>query len=440
MVNRCFWWAACVMAGCLAACAARAQQGPAVVAPVPAAMAASAVASPAPVPLAEALHAAWQRAVSAREAEGQRRQADAEQAAAARWWAAPPALELRHRDDRWQTAAGRRETEAGVVWPLWLPGQRSATGAVAEAAVASAQAHQHAARLALAGQVRETAWHLAEQEAHWAQSRAQAGLLQRLAGDVQRRVRAGDLAPVDALAAQAEALAAATQAAQARQRVKAALAQWTELTGLVVPAALPAADPAPQAVEPGPEAAADSPFSVLLDTHPEAQLAQWRLAHAERRLALVQAAHRDAPELSLAWRQDQPGQGQPRQHSTALGLRLPLGTADRNQPRLAAALSEVDIAHTTGQRVRERLAAQAALARDAVQAATAQAAQEAERAHLLRERAALLDRAFQAGEGALPELLRALTAAAQAELAAARSQAALGLARARLQQASGQLP
>jgi len=65
---------------------------------------------------------------------------------------------------------------------------------------------------------------------------------------------------------------------------------------------------------------------------------------------------------------------------------------------------------------------------------------ESTRAQLLRERAALIDKSFRAGEAPLPELLRANAAAAQADVAAAAQRAALGLARARLNQVNGQLP
>ena len=63
-----------------------------------------------------------------------------------------------------------------------------------------------------------------------------------------------------------------------------------------------------------------------------------------------------------------------------------------------------------------------------------------QRATLLRQRAQLLDKSFRAGETALPELLLAVQAAAQAEAVLTRQQAALGLAHARLLQASGVLP
>ena len=65
---------------------------------------------------------------------------------------------------------------------------------------------------------------------------------------------------------------------------------------------------------------------------------------------------------------------------------------------------------------------------------------ERQRSALLRERATLIDRSFKAGETPLPELLRALAAATQADTSFARQQVAVGLARARLQQSLGILP
>ncbi|GCL64734.1 TolC family protein [Pseudaquabacterium pictum] len=161
--------------------------------------------------LRAALDAAWQRAVAARETEGQRRRAEADRAVASSLWAAPPSLALSHRDDRLHRAAGRRETEIGIAMPLWLPGQRTARAGTAEAAAALAQAAEQVARLRLAGDLRESGWQLAALQAELVQADTQAQSLKQLADDVERRVRAGDLARADALAAQAEHLAAAAQ-------------------------------------------------------------------------------------------------------------------------------------------------------------------------------------------------------------------------------------
>jgi outer membrane protein TolC len=123
-----------------------------------------------------------------------------------------------------------------------------------------------------------------------------------------------------------------------------------------------------------------------------------------------------------------------------VGLRLPFGTDDRNRPLEAAALANLDIAQTHEQRLRERLESELSVAQDAERSAQAQLDAETARALLLRERATLIDKSFRAGETPLPELLRALSNAAQAESAVARQTAALGLARARLQQSFGILP
>jgi len=75
-----------------------------------------------------------------------------------------------------------------------------------------------------------------------------------------------------------------------------------------------------------------------------------------------------------------------------------------------------------------------------LQASQLQLQKGSEKATLLNERAKLIRASFNAGETSLPELLRAASAAAQADYSAARQEAAFGLARARLQQAYGQLP
>ena len=417
------WLSACVIAGSLAGGLAWAQ--PAAFPPSPQAPLASApAASIGSVTLRAALDAAWQRAVVARETDGQRRRADADHAVASSLWAAPPSLTLSHRDDRLQSNAGRRETEIGVAVPLWLPGQRSARAGTAEAATAQANAAALVARLRLAGDLREAAWLLAALQVELVRADTQAQSLKQLADDVERRVRAGDLARADALAAQAELLAAAAQQVDVQQRLQAARSRWALLTGLTT----------------APDLTADAATDVSATAHPELQFASQSTELARQRVELMRRSRRDAPELSVGVRQDTPGRAESSQGSLVVGLRLPFGTDDRNRPLEAAALTELDVAQTQEQRLRERLDSDIAAARDAHRSAQAQLDAETARARLLRELATLIDKSFRAGETPLPDLLRALAAAAQADSAAARQNAALGLARARLQQALGLLP
>lgn len=384
-------------------------------------------AAPAPS-LAGAVEAAWQRAALSKEAEGHRSRAEAARPAATSWWAAPPALELSHRDDRALSNAGKRETGVAVSWPLWLPGQRVARGATVDAAAAQASVAVRAGRLRVAGEVREAAWLIIAQQAALTQAEAQVKALQQLANDVERRVRAGDLARADALAANAERLAAVAERTALRQQLHAARTRWATLTGLGATLDSNALD----------ESAGVSAATSL--PHPELELAGAMTEHARKRLDLTRVSRRDAPELTLGVRHDAAGGIEPTNNSLVLALRLPFGTADRNRPLQAAAMSELDIAQATEQRLRERLEADASDARNAVLSAEQQLSAERERARLLRERASLIERAFRAGEFALPEVLRALAAATQADTAAARQQVMVGLARARLLQTLGVMP
>lgn len=377
--------------------------------------------------LAVAVESAWRRAVAARESDAGRMRAEADSEASRRWWAAPPSVEASHRDDRLQSNAGRRETELGMAWPMWLPGQRAAGEAVAQAGLERVGSAALAARLQLAGLVRESAWRLLADATERALFASQADVLHKLYDDVEKRVKAGDLARADALAARAEWLSATAQSSEAQSRLDESRIRWEELTGLQ-------AEPTRASVAEAADATGIRP------DHPEIEAAVQAVAHARRRLDLVRASTRDNPELKLGVRQDVSGGAEGTHHSLTVGVRVPLGTRDRNRPLEAAALGELDVAQAQENRLRQRVQADVAAARSALDAAQRQLAVEQERAKLLRDRASLVDRSFRAGETALPELLRAIGSASQADAAALRQEIQLERARARLLQAMGIQP
>jgi cobalt-zinc-cadmium efflux system outer membrane protein len=374
------------------------------------------------VPLSEAVEAAWRRSAQSAEAAGNVRRAQAERISASALWAAPPAIEIGVIRDRRRATGSARETEVGIAVPLWLPGQRAARVQQADAESSAATASVAAARLRVAGTVRELAAEAALLRAEVAAAEAQDRELDVLAKDVERRVAAGEMARADALAANAERLEAATSLAQARQRLRATELQWKALTGLT---ALPALSSAP-----GGGAAI---------VHPALHAAALNVETARKRVDAVRASRRDAPELLLRARQEV-ATGEPNANGIGVALRIPFGTASRNEPLLAAALSELEVAEATERELRQQLEAETAAARSADESARQQLAHEAARAKLLRERAALIEKSFKAGETALPDMLRALTAAAQAEASLARQQALLSQATLRLHQALGVMP
>jgi len=376
-----------------------------------------------PAGLAAAFEAAWQRAVTAREAEGQFNVATAGVKAAGRYWAAPPALELSYRDDRFDDDRGQRESEVALAWPLWLPGQRSAHLASSGADVQLASAAKAVARLRVAGEVREAAWELAARKAEAELAEAHARDLQLLRHDVVRRVAAGDLAQVDALAAQAEALEAQSTAEDARQRLDAAGARWTTLTGLAPTVPVD-----------------EAPAEADLAQHPERLWTSASIERARKTLDEARLTRRDPPELKLGLKEERDGNGAGVDRSVGVTLRVPFGTDDRNLVRDAKVLSELEVAELAAQRTDERLTSELAVARRALASTAARLDAALARAAAARERRMLLERSFQAGELALAELLRARVASSQAEIGLHRLQAEHGLARARLLQSSGILP
>lgn len=376
-----------------------------------------------PVTLADAVESAWRRASLSTEVAGQARRAEAERAAASALWAGPPALELGVIRDRQRGNGSTRETELGIGVPLWLPGQRAARLGQVDAEVSTAAATAEAARLHLAGSVREAASEIAIQRAGVAAGQAQARELERLARDVERRVAAGELARADALAADAESLAAAVALAQANQRLQAAQLRWQTLTGL-------------KQVPEVPEAAAVAWADV---EHPALRAAARRIELARQRVEVAKTSRREAPELLLRARHES-ASGEPGTRGVGVALRIPFGTASRNAPLMAAALSELELAQATERELRQQIEGEVAAARLAEASARQQLGDQTRRAGLLRERAALMDKAFRAGETALPDLLAVVTAAAQAQAELSLSQAALAQATSRLQQALGVMP
>ena len=378
--------------------------------------------------LAAAVDAAWERAVAARAAIGEQRAAAAVADSAGRLWAEPPSIALSQQSDRWHDDAGKREYGVDISLPLWLPGQRSAHGQAAAAGLAQADAAQRATRWRIAGEVRESAWRLAAVQAEAAQMAAAADSLKRLAADVRRRVDAGELPRTDLLAAQAEELAARNRHGSAELQVREAALQWRSLTGLDrLPEAAVLAEKLPDETTIGAD-------------HPALQEAAGEAASAASQRDLARTSRSAPPELTVGWRRDIGGRGIDGENSVVLGVRLPFGIDDRNKPVLARAEAAADVARTRELRQREQVEASLTIAREGFNLAEAQAAAAKEQARLLRERSDLLERAFAAGELALPELLRAMAAAGEAAASNARQQALLGLARARLLQSLGQHP
>jgi len=373
--------------------------------------------------LHEALNRAWERAAQGRIAESRGLIAKAGMSAAHSWFPEAPSIEFSHRDDRLNENLGLREREIDLNLPLWLPGQRKAQKGLAEQEAADGRAAIAGARLALAGRLREAAWSYAAARTESGIADERLDTAMRLEADVARRVKAGDLARTDLLMAREETLAARNAATEAHTRERQAQIRYRALTGL---------ETLPKRMEEE-VTRADQP-------HPRLLMAETATSRARAEIALVRESRRDAPELSVGWQQSRDAQSQPDNNSLRLGLRFPFATEGRNAPRMASANAGLILAEAENRQILDEIEADQREAEALLENAVATHSTAGERMAAATERLRLLQKAFDLGELALAELMRARGNASQAGLEAARGRVALAAAKARVNQSRGVLP
>ena len=275
----------------------------------------------------------------------------------------------------------------------------------------------------LAGEVREAWWRarLADAERGLAKQRFESAAA--LAGDVARRVKAGDLAKVDANRAAAAEQTTQIAVGEADVRAFRALQQFTALTGLS-----------------GMSLAGEQPAMRPADIHPQRIAAQQLATLAQKRVDYAGSTRRDPPELSVGLTRERSTFEDRFENSVMLRLKVPFATDARNQPRLAAATAlraEADAAQVLEA---TRIEADAASARREVEQAQITVQLSASSFDLARDTHQLLDRAFKAGELDFPTRLRAEAERFEAERNLIRSRIEAEHAISKLNQALGLLP
>lgn len=385
----------------------------------PAVMAQSAATS-----LSEALEAAWQRSAQARMLEARRNEMRAGTEAAQSWIAGSPSIGLTQWSDRWTEQHGLRENEISVSAPLWLPGQKSAREALAQTSADDLEAEILHARLTLAGEVRERLWAVATARETVEEAQDHQLHLEAIAEEVRRRVEAGDLARVEGMLARQEVLIAQAASAAAQAKLQEAMTRYRILTGqreILVPQ--------PEPIRPPPQA-----------PHPQTLAAQMELRRTRASLDVVTRTRSDPPTVGLAMRHERDNPVVPSSRSVGITVQIPIGTASRNRPLEYAARTELETAAAKLAEVEVSVQADIELARQQLTSAEQALQTASERAQLAREHTQLIEKAFRLGERGLNELLRSRVLSHEAEVNQRHQQVAVGLARARLNQALGILP
>jgi cobalt-zinc-cadmium efflux system outer membrane protein len=379
--------------------------------------------------LKDLFEAAWARQPEAQALQTRRDAAQAQRRAAQAWTPEPPAFEASHKTDRLTRNDGARELEVGIAVPLWLPNERRSTGALADAELAATESRAGAARLRLAASVRDAWWHWQRAGIEVEIARGQLDSTRRLASDVSRRAKAGELARADQYQADGAVAAAEAGLAAAEAAATAALQQLKSIVG----SSLPVASAAVPQVEPEPSAGDAS-------THPAIAELQDRAIVAERAAALAATQSRANPELALATTRDRGASGERYGQTVTLAVRIPFGGGPRHDSRVATARAEATEAQAQLELDRARLQSERESAVARVNAARAQLAAAERRASLANETRGFFEKSFRLGETDLPTRLRIEAEATEAERQAARSRIELAAAISAWRQALGLLP
>ena len=389
--------------------------------------------------LADFFNLAWNRQIDVAVLPARLEATSAKTELAKQWFAGAPNLALAYRSDQLQRNQGGREWDVGVAIPLWLPGESDLLRGLAEQELSLLKKNLYAKQFLFAGQIRSLwwQWQLSRIDVNEAQRRWQHS--QHLTDDVARRVQAGLLARTDLLqaqSAQAQALGILTNAeSQALQALTSLRERLPDFQPEIWDGE---GEPITVLSESEPMQSITSPL--LLEQHPllSALAAEFGLAQGRRNLALVQRYAN--PEIRISTRADRSMFGETYIQSSAVSVRVPLGSDGRARVRVAEASAEQIQAEVSYLRLAEQLpiwqAAQAQRWRNAAQ--HVQSAQA--RARLAEETRRLLDKSFRLGQTDLPTRLRVELEAFDAARQALRAQVEQAALLSEWRQSLGLLP
>jgi outer membrane protein, heavy metal efflux system len=391
--------------------------------------------------LRQVFEAAWLRQPEAAALEARREAAQAERRAAQAWTPEPPALEVLARTDQVTRDRGLREQEVGISLPLWLPGERARSSALAEAESRVVETSLLAARLRLAGAVREAYWDWARARVEVERATDQVANARRLAADVAARFKAGDLARSDqhlaeGAVAAAEAARAQAMAAEVRaeQEVRALIGGQT-LSPRVEARPIPLSVPVPE-----PEPRIDATDDQALRGHPAVDDLLTRAAAADRAAALALVRSRANPDLTLIGGRARDAFGESFGQSVTVAVRIPFGAGERYRARIARARADATELQVIAVLQTERVAAAQSAGRLRIESARLQVVAAERRALLAAESRTFFERSFRLGETDLPARLRVEAEAVEAQRQAVLSRLELFTIISEWRQALGLLP
>ena len=335
-----------------------------------------------------------------------------------------PSASLSYRSDQAGSGLGAREYEAEIGAPIWLPGERGASQRAAAAELAAARAQLDIARLDVAARVRETAAQVRQAEAALTLADRAVRDTGALVAATRRLTDAGEAARADLVLAEAAEAEAQAARASAEADAISSRARFRALTGLESLTFVDAVAEAPP----------------TLDEHPLLRLRQAQREAGQANAQRAVLAGFPSPEVGLLARRERDAFGQDYEESVGVRVTVPLGRDPGTGAAAVQARAQARRAEAALQSDRAALEAGVAEAQARLAAAEAGLTAARTRRDRLAEALVFAERAQREGETGFIEVLRARSAAADAERALAFANIDREVALGALAQAWGILP
>lgn len=215
--------------------------------------------------------------------------------------------------------------DANVSVPLWNLGQRDANQRIGEKAQFDSAMQSAATKWRVAGLIRAALWDIALQELRQQQSQIELTATEQLAGDVKRRVEAGDLAKTDELLAQTEVLKKRSALTLAEAEVMHARKRYSSITQTAkVPASYQEKLSSQKEIE---------------QNHPALQAINSQIERKQAELDALQLTGSGQTNVVVGINSDRPSGVDERSNNTEsfnIGVNVPFGGAAHLAPQVAA--------------------------------------------------------------------------------------------------------
>jgi outer membrane protein TolC len=335
-----------------------------------------------------------------------------------------PWTTLVHRTDALTNDRGTREYEAEFGVPIWLRGERSAALAAALTEGERIEAEIAAKRLEVAKRVRETYWMVAEARDKLTVAERRRATANTLAKSIRDQAQSGQALPVDAKLADADVKDAEAAIAGYRTELKQAKIAFEVLTGSAPPAAF----------------REHNSGSASSASHPRVVLRRVAIAKAQADEGLAWAVDRERPEFSAFVNNNTDTSAEPNVTSLGVRLKIPFAYDAVNEPKRAAAATEVVAAHEELALAEREVTGDVAQANARLDGARQQLAALEARRTALGSVVELTQSAQRAGQTELNDLIRARLQLFEADSALVTARVAGERAQSDVNQALGKEP